>query len=366
MNPSTDPAATDRDAPLDRTITPVAGNIGAARFGRAAAVTVLAVICGVLVLAPWKRRGEPETEKAAAPRQTVAFEPARPTLENPGPDAPTLYDEHADVYAAELAGQGATPERADTAPRPTPRHAPVLAWSASGRLGAAQAGAGPSGGGIGEEIVEAAPVGDAFDRLRRASSITTARARRLGDRNLLLSAGASIPCTLQTAMDSSLPGQVVCLVGRDVWSDNGAVVLLEKGARVLGEYRQGLRTGEGRLFVLWVRATTPSGVAIQLASPAADALGRAGFGGEVDRHFWRRFGGAVLLSVVDDAAVAAVGRQGDRDMARLPSDAAGIALDRSIDLPPTLRKPQGSQVTIMVAQDLDFSDVYGLSAAEGR
>lgn len=367
MNPS-DPAAPDRDVPLDRTITPVAGNLGAARFGRAAAVTAMAVICGVLVLAPWKRRDEPATQKAAAPRQTVAFEAARPTLENPGPDAPTLYDEPSAAYSADETGQEAQRASVDAAPRQPPRHAPVLAWSASRRLAAGDgaASAGPVGEVVGEGVAEAIQPADAYDRLRRASSISTAKARRLGDRNLLLSAGASIPCTLQTAMDSSLPGQVVCLVGRDVWSDNGAVVLLEKGARVLGEYRQGLKTGEGRLFVLWVRATTPSGVAVQLASPAADALGRAGFGGEIDRHFWRRFGGAVLLSVVDDAAVAAIGRQADRDMARLPSDAAGIALDRSIDLPPTLRKPQGSQVTIMVAQDLDFSDVYGLRTEEGR
>ena len=97
-------------------------------------------------------------------------------------------------------------------------------------------------------------------------------------------------------MDSTTPGYVTCLVPRDVYSDNGAVVLMEKGTRVLGEYRAGLRQGQRRLFVLWTRAVTPDGVAIALASPAADALGRAGFDGEIDTHFWERFGGALLLS----------------------------------------------------------------------
>ncbi|MDG2520508.1 type IV secretion system protein VirB10 [Caulobacter segnis] len=259
-------------------------------------------------------------------------------------------------------GAGEPPSSRAPAARPE-RPAPVLAWSASTGARAEHARS------VAEEALIAVGADDEPDddyrQLRQASSITRTKARRMGDRKLLLAAGAAVPCTLQTAMDSSLPGQVICLVGRDVWSDNGAVVLMEKGARVLGEYRRGLKAGDGRLFVLWTRVVTPGGVAVQLASPAADALGRAGFDGEIDRHFWRRFGGAVLLSVVDGAAVAAFDDGGGRDVTRLPSQAAGIAVDRSIDIAPTLRKPQGSQVTIMVAQDLDFSDVYGLQSVEG-
>jgi len=191
--------------------------------------------------------------------------------------------------------------------------------------------------------------------------IGRARASRLGDRNFLILAGANIPCILQTAMDSSAPGYVSCLISRDVWSDNGAVVLLEKGARVLGEYRSDLRQGRNRLFVLWTRAVTPTGVAVDLSSPASDALGRAGFGGAVDRHFWERFGGALLLTVVDDGITAAAGGSSRHpDVVQLPSDAAGVALQNSVDIPPTLRKAQGSEVSIFVAQDLDFAGVYAL------
>ena len=162
-------------------------------------------------------------------------------------------------------------------------------------------------------------------------------------------------------MDTATPGYVSCVIGSDVYSDNGAVILMEKGAKVLGEYRSGMRQGQSRLFVLWDRAVTPAGVAIGLASPASDALGRAGFDGTVDTHFWERFGGALLLSIVDDtsAAVASRGNQ-NGETVRMPSDAAGIALQNSVNIPPSLTKPQGSQVAIFVAQDLDFSSVYAL------
>ncbi|MBD3820550.1 MAG: type IV secretion system protein VirB10, partial [Brevundimonas diminuta] len=200
-----------------------------------------------------------------------------------------------------------------------------------------------------------------LDALRRLSPIGEARAGRLPDRNLLITAGTSLPCVLQTAMDSAAPGYVSCLVSRDVYSDNGAVVLMERGTRVLGEYRGGLETGRRRLFVLWTRAVTPTGVAVALASPAADALGRSGFDGEIDPRFWDRFGGALLLSIVDDGVYAAAGRGQDfQSAARVPSDAAAIALQNSVAIPPTLRKAQGSEVSIFVAQDLDFAGVYRL------
>jgi type IV secretion system protein VirB10 len=124
-----------------------------------------------------------------------------------------------------------------------------------------------------------------------------------------------------------------------------------------------MKQGQSRLFVLWTRVVTPGGVAIGLASPASDALGRAGFDGDVDNHFWARFGGALLLSIVDDTAAAVASREDTTgETVRVPSDAAGIALQNSINIPPSLRKPQGAQVSIFAAQDLDFSSVYALKA----
>ena len=67
-----------------------------------------------------------------------------------------------------------------------------------------------------------------------------------------------------------------CITATDVWSADGATVLLERGTKLVGETRGGVRQGQGRLFVLWSEARTPNGVTVELASPGTDALGRAG------------------------------------------------------------------------------------------
>lgn len=233
---------------------------------------------------------------------------------------------------------------------------------------------GERGNGIGSAIYDNAgsPAGagstaarepTTLDTLRRASVIGQTQARPLPDRNFLITAGSFIPCVLQSAMDSSQPGYVSCIVPRNVYSDNGRVVLMEKGTKIVGEYQGGLNRGQYRLFVLWTRAVTPRGIAIDVGSPATDALGRGGMDGRVDNFFWQRFGTALLFSLVEDAATIgseAVGNSAS-NTTRVPSDAASTILQQNSQIRPVLRKNQGEDVGITVAQDFDFSTVYGLS-----
>ena len=147
-----------------------------------------------------------------------------------------------------------------------------------------------------------------FDGLLRPTRLEGSRAGTLGNRDFIVAMGTSIPCVLETALASDQPGFTSCVINRDVLSDNGRVVLMEKGTQVVGEYRGGLQRGQNRLFVLWNRAKTPKGVIVTLASPATDALGRAGVDGYVDTHWWERFGSALLLSIVGDATSYASSR----------------------------------------------------------
>lgn len=343
----------------ERTITPISGRLGGAAGGKAMTLAALAAGCAVFLVLTWDRAERPEPKRQEPARQVVAFEPARaghpPTLANPGADAPSLSGESGQVPALDPDADeaGSQPSRSPRSRSQTPSASPLVVFSSSVERTRPTPPARPV-------LAEAAGAPTELDTLRQASDVGLVRAGRVGDRNFLILAGAILPCVLTTALDSSTPGFVSCLIPSDILSDNGAVVLMEKGSRVLGEYRSRMAQGQTRIFVVWTRAVTPSGVSVALASPAADALGRAGFDGEVDTRFWSRFGGALLMSVVDDGSEAAFGRGRRNGSVREAQGAATEALRSSADIPPRLRKAQGAEVSIFVAHDLDFSAVYGL------
>lgn len=195
-------------------------------------------------------------------------------------------------------------------------------------------------------------------------------ARELPTQQLLLAKGTFIDCTLETAIDSSLPGMTTCITATDTFGVDGKVVLLERGSKLVGETRGQVQQGSSRLFVLWTEARTPSGVVVPLASPGTDELGRGGVTGDVERHFWQRFGAAILISVIDGGLQAAA-RSGSGTVVYDTSssrDVATEALRSSVGVATTLLKPQGDRIQVLVARDLDFRSVYDLkgSSEQGR
>jgi type IV secretion system protein VirB10 len=200
--------------------------------------------------------------------------------------------------------------------------------------------------------------GGAFEKRFKSPTFAAAKATHIGDRRLVVAQGTSIPCTMETAMQSDQAGFVSCVMSRDVLSDNGQVVLMEKGTQVVGEYRGGLQQGQTRLHV------------VDLGSAATDALGRAGVGGVIDTHFWERMSAAMLLSVVSDGSSLGAGRlqkaAGVQSSAvgQAPNSAAAVAVEQSAGIKPTLHRNQGEIVSIFVARDLDFSGVYALTVVK--
>ena len=227
-----------------------------------------------------------------------------------------------------------------------------------------------SGGSTSTTVVSPAP-GPAADRnlsdTERFSArvgnqeVEIATARQMTGLDRLVPQGAVIGATMETALNSDLPGFARAVIQRDVRSFDGTSVLIPAGSRVIGQYKSGVAQGASRVFVLWTRLIRSDGVSIDLASPATDDLGRAGIGGKVNRHFLQRFGGAVLTTVLSaglNAATAArsrgstvfVGSAGEATS--LAGQAAGNG-----DIPPTITTRQGAAVRIFVARDLDFSRV---------
>lgn len=186
-------------------------------------------------------------------------------------------------------------------------------------------------------------------------------AQQMENLHRLVPQGAIVGAVMETALNSDLPGYARALVTKDVLSFDGSSVLIPAGSRVVGEYNSGVALGASRIFIVWSRLIRPDGVSISLGSPAVDELGRGGLGGKVNRHFLRRFGGAILLSILTggiNAAAASVGR-GSTVVVNSAGGATSLIgqAARGTDIPPTIKTPQGALVRIFVARDLDFTKV---------
>jgi type IV secretion system protein VirB10 len=199
--------------------------------------------------------------------------------------------------------------------------------------------------------------------LLRPAVTSSARAHVLPTRRFLLAKGAFIDCTLETAIDSTLPGMTTCVMATDTFGVDGTIVLMERGTKLIGETRGQVQQGSARVFVIWTEARTPAGIVVPLDSPGADELGRSGLPGVVSRHFWERFGSAMLVSVIDGAVQGAVqSSRGGANVVVNPAsqDVLTEILKNTINIPPTVVKQNGDRIQVLVARDVDFRSVYEL------
>lgn len=210
---------------------------------------------------------------------------------------------------------------------------------------------------------------DANSRFLNAkNSIESVDAVALPHPEHTLSAGEFIPATLETAVNSDLPGMVRALTARDVYALTGNRVLIPKGSRLIGQYSSGsVGDAQTRLLVSWTRVQLPNGIVVTLNSPSADSLGRAGQGADaIDRHFIERFSSGFLFSVLG-ATTATLGVNQTEEfnsasayrmgLANSLQDSARDSLQQTKRIQPTLHIDQGAAINVFVARDLNFFNV---------
>lgn len=228
---------------------------------------------------------------------------------------------------------------------------------------------GPSVGGLTQHEGQAQTSG-MFGNQLQSTATSRVKANTLGNRSLILPKGTAFTCALKTRLISAGSGLVGCQVQRNVFSDDGRVLLVERGSHLDGEYRMtSARPGMVRIPVLWTRLRTPLGVVVDIDSPATGSLGESGVEGHVDKRWTERIGAAMLLSLIDDSVKLVIQNQTNEREGNtivLPSTTANTSqlaekvLDSTINIPPLVYQNQGGIVGIYVARDVDFSNVYDL------
>lgn len=201
---------------------------------------------------------------------------------------------------------------------------------------------------------------------------------RTAGQPLELKTGAVIPGVMVTGINSDLPGNIIAQVSQNVFDTaTGRQLLIPQGAKLFGVYDSRVIYGQERVLVAWNRLVFPDGSAVTLgAMPGADMAGNAGYTDEVNNHYLRIFGSAILMSMITGGmsysmdALNTSGNSGQGNQTPTLQDEMGSALaaplgqatlqllQKNINIKPTLEIRPGYQFNVIVTKDLVFQQPY--------
>lgn len=182
-------------------------------------------------------------------------------------------------------------------------------------------------------------------------------------------AGAVIPAVMIGGINSDLPGQVIAQVRENVYdTKTGQYLLIPQGSRLVGLYDAHVAYGQKRILLAWNRIIYPNGDSFNLKGmPGADKAGYAGFFDQVDNHYLKIFGSAVLMSFISAGVQLSQPNNGSSsgtNQAPSVSQTVGAALgqqigqtamtitQKNLNIQPTLEVRPGYQFNVMVTADM--------------
>lgn len=213
-----------------------------------------------------------------------------------------------------------------------------------------------------------------FSRANKDSSWELAEQRTAG-KPLELKTGSVIPGVMLTGINSDLPGNMIAQVSQNVFdSATGRALLIPQGSKLYGVYDARVVFGQERVLIAWNRLIFPDGSSISIgAMPGSDMGGMAGYTDEVNNHYMRIFGSALMMSLVSGGMAYAM--DGMNDSTRMENGtrmtdemtsalAAQLGqttttlLQKNLSIKPTLEIRPGYQFNIVVTKDVIFREPY--------
>ena len=192
-----------------------------------------------------------------------------------------------------------------------------------------------------------------------------------------VTAGMIVPALLVTQGSSDLPGLMTGRVRENVYdSATGRHLLIPQATTIVGVYDSVVTFGQRRLLVVWQRLIFPDGTKLNIGGmPGTDLIGAAGLQDQVNRHYKRVFGSALLLSVLtagvtlsqedDNRSVLDRGSTRDRVKDTLATalgqnlgEVGSEMIRREMNVQPTLQIRPGTRFNVFVSKDLIFKEPY--------
>ncbi|SFU67966.1 TrbI/VirB10 family protein [Nitrosospira multiformis] len=158
-----------------------------------------------------------------------------------------------------------------------------------------------------------------------------------------------IPATLITGINSSLPGKIFGQVSQDVFDTaTGKYLLIPQGTKLEGEYSSEVAYGQASVLVAWQRMVFPDGKTMDIgAMPGSTGAGYAGFTDQVNNHYARLFGSAILMSAISAGVALSQSRNQIAGTFGAPTTSSVLSA--------TLGQQLGRVITQMISKNLNIS-----------
>jgi type IV secretion system protein VirB10 len=187
-----------------------------------------------------------------------------------------------------------------------------------------------------------------------------------------IKAGWDIPAILEQALNSDLPGETRALVRENVYDTaTGNYLLIPQGSRLIGIYDSRIAYGQDGVQVSWNRIIFPDASSINLdGMTGQDASGSSGLRHQVDKHYKRLVGTAILTSAFGAAFQLSQTRRGTVFTYPGPGEIVGSAAAgnlskvgsevtrRNLNVQPTIKVPIGYRFNVRVNRNLLFEKPY--------
>jgi len=176
--------------------------------------------------------------------------------------------------------------------------------------------------------------------------------------------GSVIPGIMITGINSDLPGQIIAQVSQNVYdSTSGQYLLIPQGTKIMGSYDSFVAIGQERAMVAWRRLIFPDGNSLELLNMAgADQGGYSGFNDQVNNHYFKIFGSAIILSFLGAGfQLSQPDSHGEfptnreivaAETARNLNQVGSELMRRKMNIQPTLEIRPGYRFNIIVNKDI--------------
>jgi type IV secretion system protein VirB10 len=188
-----------------------------------------------------------------------------------------------------------------------------------------------------------------------------------------IKAGWAIPAALECGVNSDLPGQTCARVTENVYDTaTGRFLLVPQGSKLVGTYDSQVAYGQERILVVWNRLIFPDGSSISLdGMPGEDKGGYAGFDADVNNHYGKVLGSAVMMALFT-AGIELSQKQstntvnGVQTNSQVISQSVGQQLgqtgaayiQKGMNIQPTLTRAPGYQFNVIATRDIIFPAAY--------